>query len=304
MNDVQIMAFLTAADTLSFTKTANQMYVTQQAVSKYINNLEKSLNLVLFERMNTSVKLTPEGENLSRLLRELLDDYYKAKERINNYYRQMEFKLRIGLSETLDPFGELWDGINDFIGQNPSTVFRAGQLMLDEIQEKLDGREYDLIIASSGNIPPGNAYHIQVLASERPCLYGPAKICTGALDNKCWGLPLIHLASYEWGFLTWNRIGSIRMAKLDLHPEQSFGVPNMESLLAEMRLNRFVTIADDRFGRVSKIPGLVKIPLRRSGEICCVWKKSNENPLIPLFSEAMKKYCSEKSRTEQDESES
>lgn len=175
MNDVQIMAFLTAADTLSFTKTANQMFVTQQAVSKYINELEKSLNLVLFERLNTSVRLTPEGENLSRLLRELLDDYYKAKERINNHYRQMEFKLRIGICETINPFGEIWKGINDFIAQNPSTVFRGGQIMLDEIQEKLNDGEYDLVIVSSENVPLGNEYHIRTLANERPCLYGPEK---------------------------------------------------------------------------------------------------------------------------------
>lgn len=239
MTDVQIMAFLTAADTLSFTKTAAQMFVTQQAVSKYINEMEKSLNLVLFERMKTSVRLTPEGENLSRLFRELLDDYQKAKERISIYYRQMEFKLRIGLSETVDPFGEIWKGINDFIDRNPSTVFRAGQLMLDEIQEKLDADECDLVIASSENVPEGNEYDIRALAHERLCLYGPEKICTGVLDKRCWGLPMIQLASWKWGFLAWNRIGAIRMTKLGLHPEQSFGVPNTESLLSEMRLNRY-----------------------------------------------------------------
>jgi len=292
VNDVQIMAFLTAADTLSFTKTANQMFVTQQAVSKYINELEKSLNLVLFERLNTSVRLTPEGENLSRLLRELLDDYYKAKERINNHYRQMEFKLRIGICETINPFGEIWKGINDFIAQNPSTVFRGGQIMLDEIQEKLNDGEYDLVIVSSENVPLGNEYHIRTLANERPCLYGPEKICTGKLDNKCWGLPLIQLASWKWGFLAWNRIVSIRMTKLGLHPERSLGVPNMESLLSEMQLNRYVAIADDRFGRVSRIPGLAKFPLTIPGAICSVWKKSNENPILSLFSDALEKYCS------------
>lgn len=118
------------------------------------------------------------------------------------------------------------------------------------------------------------------------------KICTGKLDNKCWGLPLIQLASWKWGVLAWNRIGSIRMTKLGLHPERSLGVPNMESLLSEMQLNRYVAIADDRFGRVSRIPGLAKFPLTIPGAICSVWKKSNENPILSLFSDALEKYCS------------
>ena len=294
MNDVQVMAFLTVADTLSFTKAANQMFVTQQAVSKYVNELEKSLNLVLFERSKTTVKLTPEGENLSRLLRELLNDYYKAKERIANHYRQMEFKLRIGISETVDPFGEIWGGINAFIAQNPGTVFRGGQVLLGEIQKKLDTGAYDLVIVSRDNAPLGDEYEAEPFAQERLCLYGPEKICTGGFDDRCWGLPLIQLASWEWGYFAWNRIGSNRLAKLNLHPERNLGVPNMESLLAEMRLSRFVTVADDRFGRMAKLKGFARVPLQTSGALCCVWRKSNENPLLLRFTETLRAYTAEK----------
>ena len=293
MNDMQFKAFLTVADTLSFTKAANQMFMTQQAVSKHVDELEKALNLVLFERTKTTVKLTQEGEALKRLLREFLDDYAKTRDRIDDHYRHMEFKFKVGISETVDPFGEIWGGINDFIAQNPSTVLRGGQLVLCEIQEKLDTGEYDLVIVSRRNAPLGDGYCVESFAHERQCLYGPESICTGKLDEKCWGLPLILLASWEWGYFAWNRIGPNALAKLGLHPERSLGVPNVESQLSEMRLHKFVTIADDRFGRVAHLPGLVKFPLKTSGTICCAWKKSNENPLIPRFVETLRAYTAE-----------
>lgn len=290
MNDAQIMAFLTVADTLNFTKAANQLYLTQQAVSKYINELEHALNLVLFERTKTAVRLTPEGEILSRLFREVAGDYYNVREKINNHYRQLEFKLKIGISEMIDPFGEIWGGISDFISRNPNTVFYGGQLMVSRIQEGLNSGDYDIVITSQMNVPLGDEYRTEPVAGEKLCLFGPANICRGEFDESCWGLPLIQQASWEWGFFAWNKIGPSRLAKLNLHPVRYLGVPNMASLVSEMYLDRFVTLAGGRFSGVNKIPGLVKFPLKESSEVCCTWNKRNENPLLPRFAREMREY--------------
>ena len=41
MTDTQILCFLKTADTLSFTKAAEELFLSQQAVSKYVSLLEK-----------------------------------------------------------------------------------------------------------------------------------------------------------------------------------------------------------------------------------------------------------------------
>ncbi|MDR0861570.1 MAG: LysR family transcriptional regulator, partial [Oscillospiraceae bacterium] len=62
INETVARCFLILAETLSFTQTARQMYVTQQAVSKCIAKLEDDVGFVLFRRTHHYVRLTPAGE--------------------------------------------------------------------------------------------------------------------------------------------------------------------------------------------------------------------------------------------------
>lgn len=56
-----LIAFEAAARLLSFTKAANELNVTQAAVSQQIRNLELRLGLKLFERAHRAVRLTGAG---------------------------------------------------------------------------------------------------------------------------------------------------------------------------------------------------------------------------------------------------
>ena len=55
-------AFEASARLLSFTQAAEELYVTQAAVSRQIRVLEESLGVRLFERGHRTVKLTTEGQ--------------------------------------------------------------------------------------------------------------------------------------------------------------------------------------------------------------------------------------------------
>lgn len=56
--------FKHAAQSLSFKIAAEQLFVSQAAVSQQIKNLEQSLNVKLFERLNREVVLTEHGKQL------------------------------------------------------------------------------------------------------------------------------------------------------------------------------------------------------------------------------------------------
>ena len=56
--------FKHAAQSLSFKTAAEQLFVTQAAVSQQIKSLEKSLDVKLFERLNREVVLTEQGKQL------------------------------------------------------------------------------------------------------------------------------------------------------------------------------------------------------------------------------------------------
>lgn len=71
---------------LSFSKAAKEIGVSQSAISQSIKQLEKELNMVLFERTTKSVSFTPEGK-------ELFDTVAKAFSILDNGVTQLQDRL-------------------------------------------------------------------------------------------------------------------------------------------------------------------------------------------------------------------
>jgi LysR family glycine cleavage system transcriptional activator len=57
-----LRAFEAAARHLSFTLAAEELHVTQAAVSHQIKTLEEALGVRLFRRLNRAIRLTEEGQ--------------------------------------------------------------------------------------------------------------------------------------------------------------------------------------------------------------------------------------------------
>ena len=62
MNRNQLKYFVAAAEHRSFTKAAEQFYLTQTAITQQIRLLEESLGCELFDRSTRPVRLTPAGQ--------------------------------------------------------------------------------------------------------------------------------------------------------------------------------------------------------------------------------------------------
>lgn len=77
-----LRTFEAAARHLSFSTAADELHVTQAAVSRQIRVLEEDLGVKLFRRMTRAVELTEEGLLLSPPLRDALDQIERATNRI------------------------------------------------------------------------------------------------------------------------------------------------------------------------------------------------------------------------------
>ncbi len=71
----QLRIFLALAESLNFSRTAEQFFVTQPSLSKAVKDLEEALNVVLFERTTRSVRLTPAGERMTSLARRVVGEF-------------------------------------------------------------------------------------------------------------------------------------------------------------------------------------------------------------------------------------
>ncbi len=77
-----LKAFESAARNLSFTKAADELFVTQAAVSHQIKSLESYLSIKLFHRRNRALLLTEEGQSYFQDLRDIFANMQDATDRL------------------------------------------------------------------------------------------------------------------------------------------------------------------------------------------------------------------------------
>lgn len=81
MNTFQLECFLAVAENLNFARAAEQLNITQPAVTHQIRSLEQELNTKLFHRTTRSVSLTSAGILLMDDARQILQISLRAKNR-------------------------------------------------------------------------------------------------------------------------------------------------------------------------------------------------------------------------------
>jgi LysR family carnitine catabolism transcriptional activator len=91
MNVKQLRAFLAVAQSLSFAQAGERLHLSQPALSLTIKSLEEALGGQLLSRTTRSVSLTPEGETLLPLARQLLADWDNTEELL-----RQRFTLQMG----------------------------------------------------------------------------------------------------------------------------------------------------------------------------------------------------------------
>lgn len=100
MNTTQLECFVSLASTLNFAKTAEQVYLSQPAVTKEIQSLEAELSAKLFVRTTRSVSLTDVGRQFLPEANSILQSYYHAKDWISSFHSKSKSSLRIGYMDS------------------------------------------------------------------------------------------------------------------------------------------------------------------------------------------------------------
>lgn len=99
--DFRLQVFVSVAKSLSFTKAAQELFVSQPAVTKHIRELESHYGVRLFERMGSRITLTDSGRTLLDHAQRILDDYNRLDYEMNLFRNGHTGHLRIGASTTI-----------------------------------------------------------------------------------------------------------------------------------------------------------------------------------------------------------
>ena len=99
MLDIKLETLLTVNEKKSFTKAAEELSLTQPAVSHHIAMLEEDLKIKIFHRSRGEIKLTPEGEIAVKYAKRIKALYAKTQQEIADEEKQMT-KIRVGITHT------------------------------------------------------------------------------------------------------------------------------------------------------------------------------------------------------------
>lgn len=101
MEDFRLKVFVAAARTLSFTRAAEQLFISQPAVSKHVGELEARYKVQLFRRCGSRLELTEAGRTLLAAAERLLEGYRRLEYEMSLCTSHVEGELRLGASSTI-----------------------------------------------------------------------------------------------------------------------------------------------------------------------------------------------------------
>lgn len=281
MNTNQVDCFLEAANRLSFSAAAAELYLSPQAVSKQIIALEKELDTRLFDRNGPKLTLTETGIMYRRLFEGQERQYAFLLEDIALHRKSLALRLKLGVSEWLDPFGPLGEGFQSFFREKKDTAFSLYQHTNNDLVEALLDGGVDCAFFSGAQQPDRRDLECAVVATEDIVLFAPAELRDCPMEEDCFGLPLYMALAWNWCRTEYRLLGFRERLVANLRPPELINLPNYQTLLAEMEYTRGVTLAGNRFTPFARMESLAGHSVGITDDVVCLWRKDNENPLLP-----------------------
>ncbi len=99
MDSKQLQYILKVAECQNITRAAEQLYVSQPALSSFISKVEEELGAKIFNRSTTPLTLTQAGECYVKTAKKILALQENLKEEVENINCCREGVIRIGLSD-------------------------------------------------------------------------------------------------------------------------------------------------------------------------------------------------------------
>ena len=144
MNKSLLQLIVTISETRSFTIASEQMNMTQPAVSRAVSSLEDELGVTLLVRdRRRGVSLTPVGERIVRIFREILQGYEKVDQEISSEKGLETGCVRIGAFPVAASYF-VPAMISHVKQQYPNLEFTIVEGTIADVQEWVDNRQIDV----------------------------------------------------------------------------------------------------------------------------------------------------------------
>jgi DNA-binding transcriptional LysR family regulator len=144
----QIEAFIKVVELASFSKAAEELYISQPSVSMYITSLEKELNAILINRSTKVLSPTLAGERFLEKAREMMSLKHESVETLKNLSEDVSGDIRI-LASSGPALYLLPQIIAEFHKLYPNIFFTVSQADTAEVVQGIAAHKADIGFAGS-----------------------------------------------------------------------------------------------------------------------------------------------------------
>jgi DNA-binding transcriptional LysR family regulator len=159
----QVEGFLAAADSLSFSRAAERIGMTQPAFSQLIRDLETALDVKLFDRSTRRVRITDVGMQLREQMRRGLLEIDNACNNARAITRLKQGQLSLAVLPSL-ALGLVNDTLAGFHDSYPEVQLRLREARTPHIAELL--LNYDVDLAVCARLDPHESLVIERLFDD------------------------------------------------------------------------------------------------------------------------------------------
>ncbi len=227
MKDQHIVCFLAAARTQNISLAAQELHMSQQAVSRSLRLLEEELGFALLHRRNDGIQLTETG----RRYFELFHDFSRRLHEAASFSVSEPNLVRIGWGDWTGCPEPLLARMRACAAAEPAVRFR---LLVGPIADILDGPDLDIVLATEQiPIPPAAQARVRTVSRL------PIFLVRGRnAPDESGGRRLPHLESLD---LERDRDAAARRIRrryelLGLPPRPIELLPNLASVFAQVQL--------------------------------------------------------------------
>ena len=277
----QLRYFLQVAEHLNFSRAAEQLYISQPALSYQIAELERELGVELFVRDRRKVYLTPAGKALLEPARELLGRAEGLPQLARQGSGGPGGHLRIGFDDTEDHFELIGvtQAVADFALSHSHVLLDLNCLPFTECADRVIYGELDLaflILRHKEHLPPDlvskpvfRSRIIMVLRED-----SPARTCEEAIR------------SHELRLVRAKPRGNSRILKVleDMGLEPNIRrVDSMTSGFVYAQMGTGIMLLSETYYNQHHYPGLRAIQVDSDAAWIThevVWNRGTQNPCV------------------------
>ncbi len=143
MNLNQLKIFYLASKCGNLSLAADELYITQPAVTKGIQRIQEHYDIKLFNRFGKKLVMTDAGKDLYRIAEKIFDLEAQAEESIRDFQEQKKGHIRIHASESFGAY-YLPDIINAFCKEHPLLQVSASVLPTKTVVENIAALKTDI----------------------------------------------------------------------------------------------------------------------------------------------------------------